>query len=242
MIFLFTDFGYQGPYVGELKTVLAAGTSLPVIDLMHDAPEFDPKMSAYLLSALSKRFQTGDTCLAVVDPGVGSNERLPILVDADGITYCGPDNGLLIKVISRASAVSVNEIMWRPGHLSSSFHGRDLFAPALLRRINGQELDLRPMVSQELIGSEWPDNLERVIYIDGFGNLVTGIDEASVDKDQKLVLMDKKIEYADTFSSMPKGESFWYINSMGLVEIAVNQQRADDYFQVKVGVELSVLG
>lgn len=244
MIYLFTDFGYQGPYVGELKAMLVdgAGPGQPVIDLMHDAPAFEPRLSAYLLSMLAKRFKPGDACLAVVDPGVGSSIRLPILVEADDITFCGPDNGLFSQVIASASSVSINEILWRPEHLSSSFHGRDLFAPALLKSLKRQELDLKPLARQDVIGSQWPADLEKVIYIDGFGNMVTGLRGTSINTRHKILLLDKQIEHAETFSSRPIGDPFWYINSMGLVEIAVNQGRADHYFRAKLGVELSVIG
>ena len=119
MIYLFTDFGYDGPYVGEVKATLAEAldSRFDIIDLMHDAPMFAPESSAYLLAALSKRFKAGDACLAVVDPGVGDSERRPILVKADGVTYCGPDNGLFSQIINRTSDSKVNEITWRPENL-----------------------------------------------------------------------------------------------------------------------------
>lgn len=244
MIYLFTDFGYQGPYVGELKAALDVGTypGIPVIDLMHDAPMFNPEASAYLLAALSQRFQSGDACLGIIDPGVGSEKRLPIIVEADGVTYSGPDNGLFSQVITKAKTVVVNEITWRPEQISNSFHGRDLFAPALLKFLRKDDLALRQIAQQNVVGVDWPSDLNKVIYIDGFGNLVTSCRSGSVSKEQSIVLADQRIGYAETFSSQAKGQPFWYINSMGLVEIALNQQRADEYFQINIGALLSVVG
>jgi S-adenosylmethionine hydrolase len=243
MIYLFTDFGYQGPYIGELKAVLTRELSPGqlVIDLMHDSPHFDPESSAYLLSALSNRFEKGDACLAVVDPGVGNPRRLPISVHADGVTYVGPDNGLFSQVIKNADNVQIHEIIWRPDSLSNSFHGRDLFAPALSKIINRQQIDLRPLAVQQVTGIDWPANLNKVIYIDGFGNLVTGINAEVLSSENIISIAEQEVLHAETFSSKARGEAFWYENSMGLIEIAVNQARADEYFQAKIGTELSVI-
>ncbi|MGD8783804.1 MAG: SAM-dependent chlorinase/fluorinase [Thioalkalispiraceae bacterium] len=243
-IYLFTDFSYQGPYVGELKQVIAQSKfdDQTVIDLMHDAPVYNPRASAYLLAALSERFQVGDACLGVVDPGVGSESRAPILLKADGILYCGPDNGLFSQIAMRASQIEINEIVWRPNKLSSSFHGRDLFAPALQKALRNEIIKVRPRSLNELAGSDWPINLPEVIYIDGFGNLVTGHTAKSIAQEQSVIIAEKQLSYADTFSAKQAGEPFWYINSMGLVEIAVNQGRADEYFQANIGTRLSVAG
>lgn len=243
MIYLFTDFGYQGPYVGELRAVLECNPNSdhPVIDLMHDAPVFDPESSAYLLAAISKRFQPGDACLAIVDPGVGNAERLPIIVEADGVFYCGPDNGLFSQIIHKAKTATVNEITWRAKAISSSFHGRDLFAPALLKVMNQEPLALQPIGVEDIMGHDWPAERDKVIYIDGFGNLITGLTKTTLDPRRNILFSGQEIEYAETFSSKKQGEPFWYFNSMGLVEIAVNQRQADEYFGAKTGTPLSVV-
>ena len=240
MIYLFTDFGYQGPYVGELKSIFSQ-SNYPVIDLMHDAPIFEPESSAYLLSALSQRFKHGDACLAVVDPGVGSDKRIPIIVEADGVIYCGPDNGLLSQIVNKAKTVSINEITWKPEVISNSFHGRDLFAPALLKYIDKESLALNLIGPENIVGHDWPAESDKVIYIDSFGNLITGLTQATVDYDKSILFSGREIEYGRIFSSKELGEPFWYLNSMGLVEIAVNQQRADQYFGEKIGAPLSVI-
>jgi S-adenosylmethionine hydrolase len=126
MIVLFTDFGLSGPYIGQMKAVLhqmALGT--PVIDLFADAPVGNPKASAYLLAAYAAWFTTGTIFLCVVDPGVGG-ARLPVIVEADGRWFVGPDNGLFELVQRRAEKMRSFEIEWKPEHLSASFHGRPL--------------------------------------------------------------------------------------------------------------------
>src|SRR5512140_3370099 len=94
-IFLFTDFGAADIYVGQVKAVLQQRAStVPVIDLLHDAPAFNVQASAHLLAALSLQLPPGSVALAVVDPGVGG-VRDAVALLADGNWFIGPDNGLL---------------------------------------------------------------------------------------------------------------------------------------------------
>ncbi|MDH3597421.1 MAG: SAM-dependent chlorinase/fluorinase, partial [Rhodospirillales bacterium] len=139
MIVLFTDFGLDGPYVGQMKAVLhAEAPGVPLIDLMADAPAFDARAAAYLLAAYAPAFPAGCVFLAVVDPGVGG-PRLPLAVEADARWFVGPDNGLLAPTARRAEAARTWQVTWRPDRLSASFHGRDLFAPVAARLALGEE-------------------------------------------------------------------------------------------------------
>jgi S-adenosylmethionine hydrolase len=129
MIVLFTDFGPSGPYAGQMRSAIAKyAPSEIAIDLLSDAPAFNPKASAYLLAALAPDFPDGAIFLCVVDPGVGG-DRLPLIVKAKNQVFIGPDNGLFSIVARRSSTASVQKITWKPDYLSASFHGRDLFAP-----------------------------------------------------------------------------------------------------------------
>ena len=110
MIVLFTDFGLAGPYTGQMKAVLAReAPGVPVIDLFADAPQRDPQRAAYLLAAYAPWFPPGTAFLAVVDPGVGGT-RVPLVANADGRVFVGPDNGLFAIVLRRAAAAEVREI------------------------------------------------------------------------------------------------------------------------------------
>jgi S-adenosyl-L-methionine hydrolase (adenosine-forming) len=122
MIVLFTDFGLQGPYTGQMKAVLhQTAPGIPIIDLFADAPTGNPKASAYLLAAYAQWFAAGTTFLCVVDPGVGG-ARPPAMLDADGRWYVGPGNGLFELIERRATTACRFKIDWRPPHLSASFH------------------------------------------------------------------------------------------------------------------------
>jgi len=104
MILLFTDFGSTGPYLGQMEAVLRIhAPGVDVIDLLNDAPPGEPRLAAYLLAALAKHFPAGSIFLSVVDPGVGG-ERLPVVLEADGRWFVGPDNGLLNTVAVHAAS------------------------------------------------------------------------------------------------------------------------------------------
>ena len=138
MIVLCTDFGLAGPYLGQVKAVLArAAPAVPVIDLFADLPAFEPRLAAYLLAAYAAWFEPGDVILAVVDPGVGG-PRGALVVEADGRWFVGPDNGLFELVLRRAERARCYAIAWRPAALSATFHGRDLFAPVAARLALGE--------------------------------------------------------------------------------------------------------
>jgi hypothetical protein len=239
MIVLFTDFGLAGPYTGQMKAVLRSeAPQAEIIDLFADAPAGNPRASAYLLAAYAAWFPPGTIFLCVVDPGVGG-ERAPLMLEADRRWYVGPENGLFELVLRRAQNVRCYEITWRPPTLSASFHGRDLFAPvaAMLARAERPQVRSRDAIRE----SAWPDDLAEIVYIDHYGNAMTGLRGSAVPARATLILGDKiRVIHAATFSAMPEGGAFWYENSNGLVEIAVNRGRAADQLHLVVGSTLTI--
>jgi len=234
MIVLFTDYGWQGPYVGQLKGVLAReAPGVAVVDLMHDAPAFDSRAAAYLLPHLTAPFSGGAVFCCVVDPGVGS-ARKALALKADGDWFVAPDNGLLQRVAQQAKDVSWYEIVWRPAQLSSSFHGRDLFAPVAARLALGNWDDglLRPFTP---VSEPWPEALYQVIYIDGFGNVMSGVPAEGIDRASRFMVNGRELRWANTFCDVPAGQPFWYRNALGLVEFAVNHSRGCDVLGMGLG-------
>lgn len=145
MIILFTDFGLAGPYVGQMHLAITRyAPGVRVIDLFHHVPAFDIRAGAYLLPAYTRDCPKGAVIVAVVDPGVGGQRR-PIMMGADGCTYIGPDNGLFELVVRRAKRTDVREIEWRPTRMSTTFHGRDLFAPVAAMLARGDAPASRPV-------------------------------------------------------------------------------------------------
>jgi len=241
MIVLFTDFGWQGPYVGQMKAVLAQqAPDQVVIDLMHDAPVFNTRAAAYLLASLVDPFPKDTVFLVVVDPGVGSDERRPCVLNADGRWYVGPDNGLLNVIATQSTEYKAWVIDWQPEFLSDSFHGRDLFAPVAAQLASGQ---LPEMTETSLAQNpqDWPAELAEIIYLDSFGNAMTGLHGARINKDATLIINATRINYARVFSETEKAEPFWYVNSNGLVEIAMNQADAARTLGLEIGTQLQAI-
>ena len=237
MIFLFTDYGLEGSYLGQVETVLyQQAPNEKVINLIADAPRNNPKASAYLLASLITQISTGSILFCVVDPGVGSDKDMPVILKIDGCWFIGPDNGLFDLVVRQAREIDVWEIIWKPEKLSNSFHGRDLYAPVCGMLINEVEVPCNKVDWQDMHG--WPDDLNEIIYIDHFGNCMTGIRTETVNKKTIIKTSNQEISKADTFSDVSKGHAFWYINSNGLVEIAVNQGRACDVFGITIGSKI----
>ncbi len=235
MIVLFTNFGDAGPYVGQIKAVLAReAPGVRVIDLLHDAPAYDARRSAYLLAALVDVFPSAAVFLGVVDPGVGG-ARQAVVVEADGRRYVGPDNGLFEVVLRRAERCVSWTITWRPAALSPSFHGRDLFAPVAAAIARGEDVPGTPMDVETIQRSDWPDDLDEVVYIDRYGNAMTGRRAPTVPATAIVEAHGERIPRAATFSDVKRGTPFWYENSNGLVEIAVNQGRASDQLGLEIG-------
>lgn len=236
MIVLFTDFGAQGPYLGQMEMVIRQTLPAePVVNLIADAPRFDAKTSAYLLAALAGSIPRQSVVLAVVDPGVGG-ERRALVVEADGVLFLGPDNGLFEILARRARTFRAWEIVWRPERLSASFHGRDLFAPMAARLAAGlgpEDCGCRPVEPLRL--ADWPDDLAAIIYHDHYGNAWTGLRARLLSQDCVLRAGGEDFRRARTFSDVPAGAGFWYENSSGLAEIAVNGGSAASLSALAVG-------
>jgi S-adenosyl-L-methionine hydrolase (adenosine-forming) len=240
MIVLFTDFGLAGPYTGQVVAVLTReAPGVPAISLFADAPAGQPKPAAYLLAAYAAWFPAGSVLLCVVDPGVGGDRRA-VIVEADGRFYVGPDNGLFEIAPRRAASTRCWEITWRPEALSASFHGRDLFAPVAARLARGEAPSAMARSAASTRFAEWPDDLAEIVYIDHYGNAMTGIRGTALASKASLVCGGRTIARARTFSAVPPGAAFWYVNSNGLIEIAVNGGRADRVLDLAIGGEVVI--
>jgi hypothetical protein len=238
-IFLFTDFGIGSHYVGQLHALLtAAHPAVAWVDLCHELTPCAPRAAAYLLAALFPYLPESGVLVGVVDPGVGT-DRTPILVHQGHWSFVGPDNGLFGRILHRAP-VQVHEIPNPVSHtLSPSFHGRDLFLPWAIRLAQeaGEpraETRLRPHPAP-LIGSDWPEDSGEIIHIDRFGNATTGYRGSGVGTGWRLHCGSRELRFAPVFGSVPAGHAFWYVNSIGLVEIACNRDSAARVLDLSVG-------
>lgn len=239
MIVLFTDFGINGPYIGQLQAAIyQVNPDAKVINLFANAPRFNPVAAGYLLSAHVRIFPPGTTFLAVVDPGVGSEARRPIVATIDGKSYVGPDNGLFDALAIQAQQSDKREIVWRPDVLSASFHGRDLFAPIAAHLDRGILNEDWLGVAEDFDVNGLSEDLDQVIYIDDYGNAMTGIRASQISPALSILVNGVTLKHARTFSDVSKGEAFWYQNSSGLAEIAVNCGSAAEQLSLRIGTVL----
>lgn len=239
MIVLFTDYGTRDPYVGQVKARLAEhAPAQQVMDLLHEVPDFNPHAGAHLLAAFAPSFPPGSVFLAVVDPGVGT-PRDAVVVLAGGRWFVGPDNGLLSVIAARSTDAKLWRITWQPVALSATFHGRDLFA-LIVADIARGEFPTEKLAPINALKVEFDaGDLARVIYIDHYGNAWTGV--RGVLKDSRVSVAGQSFKHSESFGFVGKGEGFWFMNSVGLLELAVNRGSAATAYGLKVGDPVQVL-
>lgn len=236
-IALLTDFG-SGPYVGQIRLLLAEGRHVPrVIDLISDLPPFRPDLAAYLLPGLVHRLPPRTLYLCVVDPGVGTARA--VLAARVGLDwFLAPDNGLLVPLLHRAQTdVALWCIDWRPATSTATFHGRDVFTPIAVEILAGRLPAASTRISGPgaLASADLPASLPKICYVDHYGNLMSGVPAGEIPADTVVCVRGRPITRARTFADVPVGAAFWYENAFGLVEIAVNQGRADAVLGLRVG-------
>jgi S-adenosylmethionine hydrolase len=191
VVTLLTDFGTRDPYVGVMKgVILGINPSLRIVDVTHEVPPQAVRPAAYLLTSSFPFFPAGSVHVAVVDPGVGS-ERKAIVVRAADHVFVAPDNGIL----SEAIRSDRNWKAWEIGNpalclpaVSSTFHGRDVFAPTAAHISGGfpleevgtrvQAPELMPPLTPKRLGGELRGE---IVWIDRFGNLVTTVREEDLE-------------------------------------------------------------
>ena len=237
MIALFTDFGPIGPYVGQMHAaIVRSDPAPPVIDLMHDAPAFDPASASHLLAALAAWLPAGTIVVGVVDPGVGT-ERRPLVVEADGQWFVGPDNGLFDVVAARAASSRRWCITRTPDTAAATFHGRDLFAPVAAAIARGEAVPGEPI--DEPVAADAAGDRAAVVYIDAYGNAVTGLRAPGRGAGGVVTIGGRRIPGARTFGDVVPGDVLWFPDSIGLVEVAVNQGSAAAELGLAVGTPVA---
>ncbi|MBF0218802.1 MAG: SAM-dependent chlorinase/fluorinase [Gammaproteobacteria bacterium] len=247
-IVLMTDFGCDGIYTAQLESLLySVCEDIRVITLFTRLPAFNIQAAAYLLPAYTPYFPATTIFICVVDPGVGS-ERPAVLIKADEQWFIGPDNGLFELIKRRASTVKIWHIdvalLQLHGKLalqpSYSFHGRDIFAPLAVALAKNCLPPLQS-IEQDYREEGWPDEWPVIIYIDAYGNLISGLRGSAVEKTAALQLKGCRCPRVNTFSEVLQGQPLCYMNANGLLEIAVNGGSAANFFTAKVGDLLSLV-
>lgn len=255
LLTLLSDFGDRDVYVGVMKGVIAKINSrVKIVDLTHQIPPQDIAAARFCLMDAYSYFPMETVHVAVVDPGVGGVRRAIAVEFANGFLV-GPDNGLFSGVLSQSPAIAVVELTnpeyWRTLHPSSTFHGRDIFAPVgahlasgvPLKKL-GREIDPETLVKLEIPECSRTGNTITgcIQYIDHFGNLVSNIPGSYVQgKSWGVVLGEKTITGSGTYGDVKVGSAIALIGSHGWVEITINRGNARSLLQMQLGDTIQVV-
>lgn len=242
IITLLTDFGQKDYYVASMKgVILRINPQCIIVDISHQVSPQDIQEGAFLLANTFSYFPAGTIHLAVIDPEVGG-KRKPILLKTRNYFFVGPDNGLFSPVAEKDGVDQVIELTnseYFLSPMSSTFHGRDLFAPvaahlslgvrpeAFGRRMDQWvKLDFRKPEEkgERLIGE--------ILMVDHFGNLITNIEENrffNFIKDHKFVIRigeEKILKISQGYWEGRRGKPLALFGSAGFLEIAVREGSA----------------
>ncbi|GAA5181691.1 SAM-dependent chlorinase/fluorinase [Rugosimonospora acidiphila] len=250
---LTTDYGLTDGFVAALHGVAARRCPwLRVIDVTHQIPAGDVARGSAVL-AQTVAYLPAAVHVAVVDPGVGTARRAIAVQARDGILV-GPDNGLLPAAADALGGVRLAVWLDDPGwflpEVSRTFHGRDVFVPVATRLAGGAPIEsagtrLDPAALVRLpdpVVSVGDGYLEaEVLTVDGFGNVQLAAAGAALDGlGERLTAGGQHAARGGTFGDAPPGELVVFVDSAGLVALAINGGRAADVLTVSPGDVLRV--
>jgi S-adenosylmethionine hydrolase len=178
--------------------------------------------------------------VVVVDPGVGS-ARAGLVLAAGGHWFVGPDNGLLTVVGARARDARWWRLPSADATAAPTFHGRDVFAPAAVRLARGDFAALGAVIVAAPDVVFDAGELARAIYVDHYGNVWSGLRAANLPRATRVRAGGVEFAHAETYARVDKGQSFWYVNSVGLLEIAVNRGSAAEVYGLAPGARIELL-
>jgi S-adenosylmethionine hydrolase len=255
LITLTTDFGSASPYVAVMKgVVLSLNPAARLLDLSHAIRPQDVRHASYFLATAAPYFPAGTTHVCVVDPGVGS-ARVALYAEAGGQRFVGPDNGVLTGVFRKLGGPTcvrrlANPRFWR-AKVSSTFHGRDIFAPVAAHLSLGADpADLGPELPEPVelpprtaltFGSRWQGEVQ---FIDDFGNLITNVPACKLKALPVSVSVGGaalgRVRWVRTYADAPPGELVCLFSSDGYFEIAEVNGSAARRLGAGVGAQVEV--
>lgn len=257
VVALLTDFGTQDVYVGAMKgVVLAVCPTASLVDLTHEVPAQDIAQAAFCLAAAYRAFPAGSVFIAVVDPGVGSARR-GLAIEAESWRFVGPDNGVFTLILEQCPRARVrvlrNAALFRQ-QVSTTFHGRDVFAPVAAHLARGLPFDeVGPEIDDPVrcdLGRARAldaDTLEApVVHVDRFGNATTALDALAfgallerVDGDLGALVVEvagQVLPLVRTYADVGAGEACGLMGSAERLEIAVREGHAARVLGLRPGV------
>jgi hypothetical protein len=241
VITLLTDFGTADGYVAEMKGVLCgAAPDAVILDLSHDIGPQDVEMARLAVARYWQRFPAGTVHLVVVDPAVGSS-RAALAAFSEGRFLVGPDNGVLSPALLVPTARAVQLPV--PAGAASTFHGRDVFAPAAAALARGAPLESLGSAFAEPSIRRTPEPVRdkdgvlrgEVIAVDHFGNAVTNL---VASRAGNVEVAGRTLAVRRTYMDADTGEALGVVGSHGLIEIAVRDGHAASLLGITRGAEV----
>jgi S-adenosylmethionine hydrolase len=254
IVTLLSDFGNRDQYVSEMKgTILSLCPSTTLVDISHEIEKFNIRMGAFVLAAASSYFPAGTIHVAVVDPGVGGQRR-NLLIETERAVYIGPDNGTLLPAAMRdgiKETYSIENSQFIRSSVSSTFHGRDVFAYAAGRVACGAKLsEVGPKVSDPVSFTRIAAYLSHdtinceVLGVDSFGNIVTtasgeDLRAFGLRVGDEVVMRTKgrghNLSVGKTYSDALEGKPVLLVGSHDFLEVATNKANAAKRFRLRPG-------
>jgi S-adenosylmethionine hydrolase len=255
LITLTTDFGYQDSFVGIMKGVIAGiNPQAHVVDVTHGILPHDILAGALTLRHSVRYFPRESIHVAIIDPGVGSARR-PLLIEWDGNYFIGPDNGVLSLAVENIEPTHIVHLSNPAYHLkltSTTFHGRDIFAPAAAHLSLGVPATAFGEPLASIVSVSFPGIARKkrrvegeIVYIDHFGNLFTNIREHDLTgmPRNKLDIVVRSVTIrglSQNYASAGVGEFLAVVNSWDMLEIAVYKDNAQKRIGAKIGDKVEI--
>src|SRR5467141_638519 len=245
LITMLSDFGLIDPYVAEMKgVILSANPDRKIVDVSHGIERHNIAMGSFVLETALPYFPHGSIHVAVVDPGVGT-ERLPLVLLCERGILVGPDNGLLVRVAERLgfkTAYQIDSHRFEGEKVSSTFHGRDVFARTAAKLANGLNPKSVGGEVKQLVKLDVPNvNISHgrahctILYVDSFGNVVLNLPEEDITRSglhqgDHITIETKNGRFSGsvgrTYSDISHAEIGILLGSQGYLEIALREGSA----------------
>lgn len=245
MITLLSDFGLADPYVAEMKgVILSANPDQKIVDVSHGIERHNIAVGSFVLETALPYFPHGSIHVAVVDPGVGT-ERLPLVVLCERGILVGPDNGLLVRAAARLGfnmAYQIDSHRFEGEKVSSTFHGRDIFARTAAKLANGLNPNSVGGEVKQLVKLDVPNvSISHgranctALYVDSFGNVILNLAEEDnarlgLHEGDHVTIETKLGQFSGlvgrTYSDIPHSQLGVILGSQGYLEIAMREGSA----------------
>src|SRR6056297_431412 len=249
---LITDFGTADHYAGVMKSVIkTTAPGVDVIDITHGVKPFSIVNAQFMLDVSYPYISPDGVVAVVVDPGVGSGRAILIARDG-GRVLVMPDNGIISAVIDRIEEVYEADTT-EYTHVSTNFHGRDIFAPLVAKLASGARCaelgqPVTTFKTRPYPGYTVSSNgiAGQILHIDHFGNCVTSIPVDTFFKSSAQLFTVAKKGLAlptvtcATYTDLSNGSAGLLPGSSGYIELSMNQQSPASLYSIDIEDEVVI--